>query len=205
MSLRLIIPIWAPGMPGMSKVGRPAGAGVRDLKLDLLVVELAVTQFLAELLRVAALAFSPTSASSTRSSAMQFGLRGDVLAMLLAHHVDGDLDEIADDLFDIAADIADFGEFRRFHFEKRRLRQFRQAAGDLGLADTGRADHQDVLRQHLVAHFFGQLLATPTVAQRNGDGALGVVLADDVAVEFGDDLAGAEIGHTVSRTTDSLV
>ena len=40
-----------------------------------------------------------------------------------------------------------------------------------------------------------ELLAAPAVAQRDGDGALGVVLADDVAVEFGDDLAGGESVH----------
>ena len=36
------------------------------------------------------------------------------------------------------------------------------------------------------------LLAAPAVAQRDRDGALGVALADDVAVELGDDLLG---GH----------
>src|SRR5690606_41033231 len=44
----------------------------------------------------------------------------------------------------------------------------------------------------------GQLLAAPAVAQGDGDGALGVGLADDVAVELGDDLAGRQgrcIGH----------
>ena len=40
-----------------------------------------------------------------------------------------------------------------------------------------------------------ELLAAPAVAQRDGDGALGVVLADDVAVELGDDLAGRKGGH----------
>jgi molybdopterin/thiamine biosynthesis adenylyltransferase len=64
---------------------------------------------------------------------------------------------------------------------------------DLGLADAGRADHQDVLGQHLVAQVVEQLLAAPAVAQRHGDGALGVVLADDEAVEFGDDLAGDRV------------
>jgi hypothetical protein len=68
----------------------------------------------------------------------------------------------------------------------------RQAPGDLGLADAGRADHQDVLGQHLLAQLLGQLLAAPAVPERHGDGALGVVLADDEAVQLGDDLARAE-------------
>ena len=70
------------------------------------------------------------------------------------------------------------------------LRELGQPPGDLGLADAGRADHQDVLGQHLLAQAVRQLLAPPAVAQRDGHGALGVVLADDVAVELGDDLAG---------------
>jgi hypothetical protein len=41
----------------------------------------------------------------------------------------------------------------------------------------------------------GQLLAAPAVAQRDGDRALGVVLADDEAVELGDDLARGRSGH----------
>jgi hypothetical protein len=35
-----------------------------------------------------------------------------------------------------------------------------------------------------------ELLAAPAVAQGDGDGALGVLLADDEAVEFRDDFAG---------------
>ena len=69
----------------------------------------------------------------------------------------------------------------------------RQAARDLGLADAGRPDHQDVLRHHLFAHLAFELLAAPAVAQRDGDGALGVLLADDEAVEFGNDLAGRNV------------
>ena len=84
----------------------------------------------------------------------------------------------------------------------------REAARDLGLADAGRADHQDVLGQDLVAQIVVELLAPPAVAQRDGDRALGVVLSDDIAVEFRDDLAGAEIGQgdgMLSMTMLSLV
>ena len=114
---------------------------------------------------------------------------------LLARHVDGDLHEVAHDLLDVAADIADLGELGGLDLDERRLRQLGEAARDLGLADAGGADHQDVLGQHLLAQLLRQLLAAPAVAQRDGDGALGVVLADDVAVELGDDLARAEAGR----------
>ena len=124
------------------------------------------------------------------------GARLDVLAHLLAHQADGDLDEIADDLLDVAADIADLGELGRLDLDEGRAGEPGQAARDLGLADAGRPDHQDVLRHHLFAHLAFELLAAPAVAQRDGHGALGVLLADDEAVEFGNDFAGGEIGHT---------
>lgn len=40
----------------------------------------------------------------------------------------------------------------------------------------------------------GHLLATPAVAQGDGDGAFGAVLADDVLIEFGDDFSGGHVG-----------
>ena len=48
------------------------------------------------------------------------------------------------------------------------------------------------LGRHLLAQLGAELLAAPAVAQRHRDGALGVGLADDVAVELGDDLARGE-------------
>jgi hypothetical protein len=39
------------------------------------------------------------------------------------------------------------------------------------------------------------LLAPPPVAQGNRDGTLGVVLANDEAVELGDDFARTKSGH----------
>ncbi len=124
------------------------------------------------------------------------GLGLDLLAQALARHADRDLDEVAGDLLDIAADIADLGEFGGLDLEERRLGEPRQTAGDLGLAAAGRADHQDVLRQHLLAQFGRELLAAPAVPERDRDGALRLVLADDEAVELGDDFTRAERGHT---------
>src|SRR5262249_14864177 len=68
-------------------------------------------------------------------------------------------------------------------------RQAREAARDLGLPDAGRADHDDVLRDDLVAEIALDLLAAPAVAQRDRDRALRGALPDDVAVELGHHLA----------------
>src|SRR5207344_515828 len=108
-------------------------------------------------------------------------------------HVDGGFHQVASDLLDVAADIAHFGELGGLDLEERRVGELGQAAGDLGLAAAGRADHQDILGQHLFAQRFRQLQPAPAVAQRNGDGTLGVLLADDVLVEFGDDFAGGKV------------
>ena len=114
----------------------------------------------------------------------------DVLALSLARQRDGDLDEVAHDLLDVAADIADLGEFGRLDLEERRAGELGETAGDFGLADAGRPDHQNVLRQHFLAQPLVELQPAPAVAQRDGDRALGVGLADDEAVELGNDFAG---------------
>ena len=85
------------------------------------------------------------------------------------------------------------------------LASFREAPGDLGLADAGRADHEDVLRCDFLAQFVVELHATPAVAQGDGDGALGLVLADDVLVEFVHDLARGHQGHRDSMVVWWLV
>ena len=123
------------------------------------------------------------------------GLCLDLLAPRLARQGDADLDQVAHDGIDVAADVADLGELGGLHLEEGRAGELGQPARDLGLAAAGRADHQDVLRQHLFLEVAGELLAPPAVPERDGDGALGVLLADDVAVELGDDLAGGEAGH----------
>ena len=117
------------------------------------------------------------------------------MRFLLARLRDRDLDQVAHDLLDVAADIADLGELGGLDLEEGRAGEPGEAAGNLGLADAGRADHQDVLRQHLLAQLLVELQAPPAVAQRDRDRALGVVLADDEAVELGDDFAGGKVGH----------
>ncbi len=66
-------------------------------------------------------------------------------APLVAQQRNAGLDQVADDLLDVAADIADLGELGRLDLDEGRLRQLGQAPRNLGLADAGRPDHQDVL------------------------------------------------------------
>jgi len=63
------------------------------------------------------------------------------------------------------------------------------------ISHAGGADHQDILRQNFVAQLGRELLPAPAVAQGDGDGALGVGLADNEAVKFGDDFARGEEIH----------
>ena len=121
------------------------------------------------------------------------GALADFVEALLAHHVDGDLHQIADHGFDVAADVADFGELAGLHLQERRIGELRQPARELGLAHAGGPDHEDVLGHHLIGHLRLQLLAADAVAESDGDGALGVGLADDVFVELADDLARSQL------------
>ena len=122
-------------------------------------------------------------------------------AILFQPH--GVFHQVAGDLIDIAADIADLGELGRFDLDERRIGQLGQTARNLGLAAARGADHQDVLGRYLVAQFGRQALAAPAVAQRDGDRALGVLLADDMRIERGDDgLGGQAVCHVGSSVSE---
>src|SRR5688572_21064703 len=106
--------------------------------------------------------------------------------------------EIAGDLLDVAADIADLGELGRLDLDERRVGELGEAPADLGLAAAGRPDHQDVLGRDLVAQLGAEAHAPPAVAQRHGDRALGLGLANDVLVERADNGFGGErVVHAV--------
>ena len=165
------------------------------LDLDLLVVELAGAQLLAEGILGRCACVRADQRVEHALLGRVLGARRHVLALPFARQRDRDLDEVAHDLLDVAADIADLGELGRLDLEERRAGEPREPARNLGLADAGRADHQDVLRQHLLAQLLVELQPPPAIAQRDRDRALGVALADDEAVELGDDLAGGEVGH----------
>src|SRR6059036_3585755 len=122
------------------------------------------------------------------------------------HHVDAELGQVADHRFDIATHITDFGVLGGFDLDERRLSKLGEPPRDLGFTNAGGADHDDVLRRHLVAQLGRQALAPPPVAQRDGHRALGLALADDVAIELQDDLRGGQpAAHSVSTVIWSFV
>ena len=116
--------------------------------------------------------------------------RLNVFAHLFAGLENSGINKIADDLLDIAAHIADLRKLRRLDLYEGCAGQLGEAAGNLGFADTCRADHQDILRINLIAQIIRQLLAPPARAQRHGDCALGIGLTNDEAVQLGDDFTG---------------
>ena len=172
--------------------------------LDLLLIEPAVAQLLAQLLARALRLLANARrllvvvgrGRQRRQQQIQDALLGGLTRLLahlrdtlLANHVDGKLGQVPDHRFHVAADVADLRVFRRFNLDEGRLRQPRQPARDLGLADAGRSDHQDVLRRDLLGQLRRELLAPRAVAEGDGHGALGAGLTHHVLVELGDDLS----------------
>src|SRR5471032_1738705 len=183
-----------------------------DFDFDLLVIQLTFAQALAEQLTGIGIGrlcgfFVAETHTGRRQQGVEDAIFGSVFGamanlghFLFAQQLDGGIGQITNDRFDVTTDIADFGELGRFDLDERRVGQFGQATGDLGFTDTGRADHQDVLGGYFNAQFFRQLHPAPAVTQRDGDGAFGIVLADDMAIEFVDDFAGSH-GHNIYRTS----
>ena len=135
------------------------------------------------------------SRSSSCSSTRRLASGSTRSQLLFAHQADGVFDQLADHALDVAAVVADFGVLGGLDLDERCAGERRQPAGDLGFADAGRADHENVFGRDLVAHIVLELLPPPAIADGDGDGSLGIILADDVAVEFGDDLAGSQLAH----------
>src|SRR6266545_3348659 len=103
--------------------------------------------------------------------------------------------EVAHDRVDVASHIADFGELGRLDLDERRIGEPREAPRDLGLADAGRPDHEDVLGRDLLPQGLGHLLPAPAVPERDRHGALGARLADDVLVQLVNDFLGSHLRH----------
>ena len=195
-------------------ISKDGKALLAHVDLDLLLVEPAVAQLLAQLLarplRLIAKARRLVVVVGRRRQGRQqqiehplfsrlARLLADLGHPLLADHVDGELGEIAHHRLDVAADITDLGVLRRLDLDEGRLREPGQAARNLGLADAGRPDHQDVLGRDFLGQLRRELLAPRAVAQRNRHRALRPALPDDVLVELGDNLARGQRFHSRGR------
>ena len=135
MSPRLSMPICAPGMPGISKVGRLAAALSCTSTSISLSSSAPSRSILRNFWRVSALAFGADQRVEHALLGGELGLGArPPCAAARGSCAMRDLDEVAHDLLDVAADIADLGELGRLDLEERRLGELRQAARDLGLA-----------------------------------------------------------------------
>jgi hypothetical protein len=113
-------------MPGGSISA--SAAARRHLDLDLLVVELALAQLLRNFWRASPFVSSRPGCARRRQQGVEHALLGasSALGRTLAQasrHGDGDLDQVAHDLLDVAADVADLGELGRLDLDEGRVGQ----------------------------------------------------------------------------------
>ena len=96
----------------------------------------------------------------------------------------GRLQQLEDDVLDVLADVAGFGQRRRVRHRERHVEDARQRLRQQRLARAGRPDQQDVRLRELDVVVLG-LVVEPLVVIVDGDREhlLGVVLADHVVVE----------------------
>ena len=116
------------------------------------------------------------------------------------------LQQAQDEILDVLADVAGLGEGGGVADGEGDVEQLGQAARDGGLAAAGGAEEEDV--RFLEVDLLGLAAvaqALVVVVDGDGDGALGAVLADDVLVEVGLDLAGVQdlaetrvLGHALA-------
>ena len=99
--------------------------------------------------------------------------------------LDRNVGEVANDGVNILAHITHLGELCGLHFDERRIGQAGQATRDLGFANAGGADHENVFWRDLDTQPGLNLLAPPAVAQGNGNRPFGLLLAHDMPIEFG--------------------
>jgi hypothetical protein len=112
----------------------------------------------------------------------------------------GGLQQSQDNVLDVLAYIAGFGEGRRVGDRERHPQHLGERLGQQGLTRAGRADHQDVrLLQLDVAGLVARLDALVVVVHRDGENLLGALLTDDVLIEDGLDLGGLREAAQLAR------
>ena len=178
-----------------------------NLDLDFLIVQFSFAQHFAEFLPgliVPVVRLADRGKANSGRRGWQQGVQDAFLCSVLcpmtnfchflfAGQLDGDIHQVTNDAINLAADVADFGKLGCLDFDKRRFSQFGQTSRYFSLADTGRSNHQDVLWRNFAAERFVDLYPAPAIPEGDSDGALGVVLADDVLVQFLDDFSGCHL------------
>jgi len=114
----------------------------------------------------------------------------------------GAVDEFTDEILDVAADVAGLAELGGVGLDERHADEIGDGFDQVGLADAGRAEQDDVLFDviaEVVAPGAGFDVVV-VVANGNREGFLGVVLLDDEPVEVGFDVLGFAVEREVGAS-----
>ncbi len=114
----------------------------------------------------------------------------DDAAFSLLDVVVGRFEQTHEDVFDVFADVAGFGQCRCVGDRERNAEGLGQRLDKVGLARAGWTDHQNIALLKLDIRIGHAVDALVVVVNGHGDRFFGTVLADDVLVEEFDDLAG---------------
>src|SRR5690606_12470894 len=101
---------------------------------------------------------------------------------------------------DITAIVTHLGVFGGFDLDEGSPGESGEAAGNLCLAHARGAHHENVFGSHFLTKFVSQLLPPPAIANGDRHRPLGRPLADDVTIEFFDDLPRCQVAHFSSST-----
>ena len=121
-----------------------------------------------------------------------FGLAADLVdfvdiddaALRLLDIIVGGLEQLKNDILDIFADIACFGQCRRIGHRERHVEGLGERLRQQRLAAAGRADQQDVrLRQFNIARLCGVVQSLVVIVHRHRQNAFRAFLADHIIVE----------------------
>ena len=124
-------------------------------------------------------------------------------ALFFLHKADSFFGKVTDHGLDVAADVADFGVLGRFDLDEGGAGEGRDASSDLGLADAGRPDEENILRAHFFRHFRREAAGTPAVSEGDGYRSLRIALPDDVLVQIFHDFSRGQVCifvHQISST-----
>ena len=121
------------------------------------------------------------------------GARLHALECFLLADLNRVLDQVADHRLDVAPNIPNLGELGSLDLHEGRARQLSEPSSDFRLPDARGPDHDDVPGRDFLTKVALDVLSAPAIAKCDSDGALGLVLPDDVAVELADGLTWCEV------------